>query len=74
MFPYKKDTNYVTTDDDKNLEINRVTYDKSDGKGEDKVTQIKDADTNKEIGHKTEHPDGQTNYHGDYKDYEDYTK
>lgn len=61
MTPFSK-----TTEDKDGYEINKVTYDRTDGTGEDKVTQIKK--DGKEVGHQTTHPDGKVNTHGNYDD------
>ena len=66
MPPNSKDTKTYIDDRGRSVEINKVTYDRTDGKGEDKVTQIKV--DGREIGHKTEHPDGTVNIHGNYYD------
>ena len=46
-------------------EVNKVTYSRTGGKENDEVNQIKKGGT--EVGHKTIHPDGKINIHGDYE-------
>jgi len=63
--PYYKETEVYKDENNDEIEINRVVYERTDGSGVDYVEQTKKNGV--EIGHHTEHPDGTVHDYGIYK-------
>ena len=66
MGDYTKETESYIDENGNVVEINHVTYERTDGKGEDEVEQTKINGV--EVGHITKHPDGTIHKFGIYED------